>query len=304
MKANNVTTITTNTNDNALTNVNGQSLSLANLSADTTISALDDADMAFDGRNNPAAGLSARVQKARAAYSNSKEQASMAAAQTYMLWKETQATKETREWLEDVIAKRNAEISKCNSDLNQAKAKAAAGTKAKQDLGTKLSLITARDNTSKFLRIVKYALDFVRPNQASLISRYVLVLEWLDLKFMKVANIDERMLVKAIREAGGLENVVRIGRGQKVSSSTSNTTKKTDDVQSKYTTLKEAKSLKEIKLAPKHQRDGFVALIGRYVDGKVQVLGELNLSKKELDKYIAAIDEMNFPASPKLVTAA
>jgi len=111
-------------------------------------------------------------------------------------------------------------------------------------------------------------------------------------------------LDREVYEAGGLENVVRIGRGQKVSSSTSNTTKKTDDVQSKYTTLKEAKSLKEIKLAPKHQRDGFVALIGRYVDGKVQVLGELNLSKKELDKYIAAIDEMNFPASPKLVTAA
>ena len=236
--------------------------------------------------------LEAIVDKARAAYSMAKENASWAAAHTYMLWLKTNASTDAADWFEKQVKARNKEIDDLNKTLKEIKLPGDAhnGLAA----GEKLVQIGARLGTSDFTRAVKYALDFIHPKQATNVSRYVLVIEWLHCKFGQIVVKDAAEFVKAITDAGGFETVVRMRRADKSLGVVKSPAKSKDAPSDKYGVLNQAKCLHEVSFDAKHSRKGLVVLIARFVEGKAQIIGELKLSEAELNKAVGNLDELDF----------
>ena len=242
--------------------------------------------------------LQTLVQSARDAYSLSKSNAAYAAAHSYMLWREIEKSSEANAWFENAIKKRNDEIDAYNKEREEGKSR----ENIREGLNAcdKLVKISSREGASKFTLLVKYALDFVVPKQASNVSRYTLVLEWIDRHFATINVVDVSDIVSSINSVGGFEHVVLQQRGIAKPKVKAPDGDKASITQAKYKTLSEAKCLSKLKLNAKHQNKGYVVLVARYVEGKAEILGELPISEKQLDQAVAAIDEMKFQPPKQL----
>lgn len=246
--------------------------------------------------------LIAIVKQARAAFSMAKENASWAAAHTYVLWLKTTASDGAEYWFSKEVTARNSAIFQSNKKREESSwpADPINGLAA----GEKWSKINAREGTSKFNRVVKYALDFVHPKQATNVSRYVLVMEWLHDNFGATLVSDASVLAKAINAAGGFETVVRMQRAQKSKVVTQVAQKTKADHVDKYAVIEQARCLYEVNLDAKHCQKGVVVLVGRFAEGRVQIVGELKIAADHLDKAVANIDEMYFQPAENQMNAA
>jgi hypothetical protein len=237
------------------------------------------------------------------AYGMAKENSSWAAAYTFKLAQEVLSSKEATDWFEDEVRKRNQQIKTDVKKLldgnftDYAALSLYFGEK-------KLVQIRLREGTSKFARIVKFALDLVYEKQVSIVSRYILVLEWLESNFSNKPDSEVADMVKAIIAAGGFEAVIRIQRQVKDARKTISKSENTEAPKSKTAVLNFAESIGELDFKPKHAYNGFVVLIGRIVEGKVQVLGELKLSISQFEKEVSKIDEMQFKSAEQQQNAA
>ena len=156
------------------------------------------------------------IQNARSSYRSYKENASFAAANAYLLWRDSEAgTKEGREWFEKQVIEINETIKDHNEAVkkekkfvadykagklsqdefvnqtgkNKEEKEAIAAEKKRLDaLATKDDaywssqrrvLIEARVGTSIFTRLVKYVFEFDKPIHAAMVSRFCLALEWI-----------------------------------------------------------------------------------------------------------------------------
>ena len=261
-----------------------------------------DHDALYANMNDNDDELKALVREARAAFSLAKENASWAAAHTYMLWLKTTASSDAASWFNEQVKARNAAITQDNKMLvaDSLPADAVRGLAA----GEKLVKIAARAGTSNFTVVVKYALDFVHPKQATNVSRYVLVLEWVHSAFENRVVADASVLVKAINDAGGFETVVRMQRAMRSSGIVKAPAKEKSAPTDKYQVIFDAKCLGEVDFNAKHAEKGFVVLIGRFAAGKVQVVGELKLTQAQLDAAVANLDEFDFQPATDLKAAA
>ena len=245
--------------------------------------------------------LVAIVGLARAAYSAAKDNASWAAAHTYLLWVKTYASDEAKTWFRKQVDERNKKLTANNATLERDPSNAEA--MGELSPGEKWMPIKARNGASKFTEVVKYAFDFVQPRQASNVSRYVSVVEWLHSKFEGEVVPDAAYLVKEIIKVGGFETVVRLQRSKDSVSSSRAVTPAANAPTSKYETLKKAKCFQEIEFAAKNVHEGLAVLIGRFVDGKVQIVGELKITKADLDVQVGKLDEMDFQPPVEMAIA-
>jgi len=62
--------------------------------------------------------------------------------------------------------------------------------------------------------------------------------------------------------------------------------------------------LYEVKLDAQHCQKGLVVLVGRFAEGRVQIVGELKIAADHLDKAVANIDEMYFQPAENQMDAA
>ena len=243
----------------------------------------------YDNMPNKGDQLAAIVDQARSAFSVAKEQASLAAAHTYKLWAEIYYSTEAEEWFKAALVTRNEQISAENKK------------NAGQAGYTKQLEIKSREGASQFNVIVKYALDFVYAAQASNVSRYVQVLEWLHKQFNGQIVANTSAIVDVITAAGGIEAVILAQRGTKPSPvkqpAASNDNAQNVKAAEKYEVLKAANTLCEVAFNAKCVNNGYVVLIGRVVGAKVEVLGELPITQARLDAEVANIDEMYFQAA-------
>ena len=254
--------------------------------------AFEDQAASYSSLRDKGDELAGIVQEARAAYSMAKENASCAAAHTYMLWLKTTASSDAASWFDEHCKARNAEIAEMNKTL---KANGLPGdTRYGLAAGEKWVKIAAREGTSTFTLMVKFALDFIHPKQATNVSRYVLVVEWLHNKFEQIVVTDAAELVKAITDAGGFETVVRMRRVEKSLGITKTPAKSKAAPTDKYEVLKQAKCLRKFSFDAKHSQKGFVVLIGRLVKGQAEMIGELKLTEAELNKAVGNLDEIDF----------
>ena len=145
------------------------------------------------------------IDAAKDAYDNYKSNAMKSAAYAYLTWHwgaSEHSEPDMRKWLDEQIDKANKGIEKFNSDVDNDKrrAKELAENKINEELTdeekarltalhkrtsvqwaqAKQVKIDARAGASKFTCVVKYVFGFVKPADASLVSRYAKVLEYIE----------------------------------------------------------------------------------------------------------------------------
>jgi hypothetical protein len=240
---------------------------------------------------------------ARQAYSMAKENSSWAAVYTFKLSQEIESSASANDWFETEVKKRNDKIDDDLKKLVEGDSPdyAALGLYFGEK---KMVRIRPREGANKYTQIIKFALDLVYEKQASLVSRYCLVLEWLKNNFSTKPNSKPAEMVNAINAAGGFEAVIRIQRRVKEAQKSISKPESIDAANNKLNVLLAAKALQEFDLNAKNIHKGFVVMIGRYAEGKVQVIGELKLSEAQFTKEVSKLDEMLFMPKDKHQAAA
>ena len=267
------------------------------------------------------------IDKAKRSFAQSKEAASEAAARAYIIWADTMsplAHKDSRDWMDAQISKRNQMIEQHNKEEKNLREKAKKfvngkladdnwlnsnpDTQAERDelAAEKAMLIAlneltapqwsarrkvpveARENASKFTKIVKYVFEFEYATEASVTSRYATVMEWIDAKFAGVAIDDVTEITDAIKAAGGFEAVLNEQRGHKSeaydSDDADRLTIETALATQARAAITSATAKAIIEMPVDEAPGGIVLMLGRYADGKVEVVGKMPLAEDKLDE--------------------
>ena len=270
------------------------------------------------------------INKAKHSFFQSKEAAGEAAARAYMVWGDTMsptAHKDSRDWIDAQIAKRNHAIEEHNKEEKALREKAKKFVNGKladdnwlnskpetqaerEELAKEKAMlialneltsqqwtarrkvaVEARDNASKFTKVVKYVFEFEYATEASVTSRYATVMEWIDTRFAGVVIHDVTELTDAIKAAGGFEAVLNEQRGNKSSAYDAGETDREAIAAALATQTKAAiktaaaKAIFEMEV--NDVQENIVFLVGRFVDGKVEVVGEMPMSADKLDEAVA-----------------
>ena len=154
--------------------------------------------------------------------------------------------------------------------------------------------VDAREGASKFIKVVKFVFDFDSPSDSSLTSRYATVLEWVDAKFGNELINDLVEITEAIKAAGGFENALNMQRGNKPEDEQAikdrEAIAKAIAEQAKAAVQSAAaKATFEMKI--KNAPEGIVLVLGRYIDGKVEVVGEMPLASDRLNKVVSDFND-------------
>ena len=256
--------------------------------------------------------INAIISTAKSEYDGAKVGAMKSAAGAYLVWyhgESEYAEPAMRKWLGDEIEKANTTIAAHNKAINDRCSKAKAfikgksNTKLSDDEQAKLTAdaaltvkewaqlkqvpIEARDGASAFTRITKFVFEFKKPSQASLVSRYARVLEYIELHKDKLeGKFTIEAIVDLLVEAGGFEAAIDAMRG--------NAPAQTDQVRAsmlaKIKSAVNAANTAQVDLQAKYQTGGYVFMIGRANGGQTTVCGELKLSDNEAEELMLKID--------------
>lgn len=192
--------------------------------------------------------IEADIKTARRSLLAAKESATEAAANAYMVWRDTQSkssTEESRKFITDAIEARNKEIDSHNmserdlekrvknfkdgtlkaddwifkepkdatekKDIEAEKANLTALSSLEPEDWAKRRLvrIDAKAGASEFTRIVKFVFQFDRSNQADGVYRYCLALEWIDSQFKGKKIAAASDIISAIN-AVGFDEIIEI----------------------------------------------------------------------------------------------
>jgi hypothetical protein len=273
--------------------------------------------------------LERMITTANATLHRSKESAMEAAAHCYMIWLGTREGA-AGNWLRDAIAAKNDAIDKHNKGekerydeakdylAGKLKADHIAVKKTKGDAEKKRQeekiaefttlskmsekerqrrrkmRIEGRAGASPFTEIVKYVFGFENFSDATLVSRYALALDWIDMAFFKSHPADYAEIVTTMRDAGGFEQVIeaqRLVANDNIESGAGIDTKKAMEAFLKDAgdalSLKSGKeALASFKMEVTTSSNNAVLLLGHYVGGQVRVVGEAVLGKEDVDRAL------------------
>jgi hypothetical protein len=167
-------------------------------------------------------------------------------------------------------------------------------------------LVKAQANSSPFTAIVKFGLNFDSPAHASVTSRYATVLEWIHTRFEGVEIEDTSEIVTAIKVAGGFETVLIEQRNKGESGGSKGAEEREIEAEERKIIEKAiaAKAKAAVQTAPaiatidmqiSNANQDIVVLIGRYADGKVEVVDEIPLEAGEIDLMIPRVSDDLLP---------
>lgn len=275
-----------------------------------------------------AAKLNAFVSKAQSAYKLYKTAAMESAANCYLLWHyaASEAAEDfARAWFASQLDNYNAEVDRFNNALPDLEARVAAYladdskdisaeefakievylgySKEDWDKAAKLKA-EAREGASPFTIVVKFVFEFDRAADASNVSRYAKVLEYIHEHRDQLDSMTEDAIIALLKKAGGFEAALDIARGNAPENSISANNKDANAAGSdaeadakrneKVSAIKKAIShavpVADLNYVPKFARDGYVFLIGRKVDDQVAIYGELEASENEAKSLVLKVD--------------
>ena len=288
------------------------------------------------------ASVTANIEKAKSAYASSNESSALSASSIYLVWLDTcapQAHVDLSNWMKSKFAEMNATIDAHNdrekalktrvrkfasgsldtTDPLMVKAKTdderAAQDKDRADLVTLQNLpdaawtkrrmvrIEPRDNASEFAELARFTLALYSPADASIVSRYSKVLEWIDAKFAGTVIADVSEIADAIKDAGGFERVINDQRGKEESDPDEKNEKDEKAIAGAISELSVAaimtgKAKGSLDLAASDLDEGIVTLLGRYKGGKVEIIAEAAVSADELNRTVSKFETaLNLPTS-------
>lgn len=283
--------------------------------------------------------LTLLIDGANASLRATKDSAKKAAAYVYMLHLRTSSGL-AKKWLADKIVDRNKDIDQKNADLKKlserakkymdgkithaedlvnlkpkdaaekklqdeeiAKLKAHATLSDKERSAMKLMRVEAREGTSPFTEIIKYVFDITSKRELDAVNRYAHALEWIKTRFTDndPADIDE--ICAAIDSFGGFEAVVQHQRLLPVEL----TETEEDRVAiSKFILsqqkegLKSVHALGDVLLQSEKKMGAPILLLGRYMGGKVEIVGEANMTDADIDRAVNNFANVgSFPVEPE-----
>lgn len=269
------------------------------------------------------------VAAANTSLHRSKESAMEAAAHCYIIWLGSRKGM-AQSWLQDAIEKKNDEIDKHNKAEKDAydearnyfagklepdhiavkKPKGDAERKQQEQRIAEFTAINKmtekdrqkirkvrierREGASQFTEIVKYVFGFERSSDATLVSRYTLALDWVHKAFEGKPPSDHDVIVAAMREAGGFENVIDAQRA--IANAKDDASSGIDPKKAMEAFLKDAgnvlslkaskEALASFKMEAATTSNNAVLLLGHYVGGQVHVIGEASLSKDDVERAL------------------
>lgn len=256
--------------------------------------------------------LNAYVTAAQSEYGNYKSSAMKSAANAYVVWYHSEsvyAAPDMRTWLDRQVADRNALVDAHNKAIENEKrrAKECADNKINDPLtdderarlillnkrkpaewaAQKKLRIEARDGSSNFTRIVKFVFSFDKPSDASHVSRYAKVLEYIEQHKNELGgDISVDAIVALLSEVGGFDAAIDKVRNPEAAHN--------DNMRAAtLTKIKAAVSVADtgqIAFKAKYEKDGYVFLVGRPNGDQVTVCGELSLNDNEADELLFKID--------------
>ncbi|KUR72105.1 hypothetical protein AQZ52_02010 [Novosphingobium fuchskuhlense] len=257
--------------------------------------------------------LNAYVAAAELEYGNYKSSAMKSAANAYLVWhhgESVNAEPTMRTWLDGQIAARNTLIDAHNKAVDDAKrrAKECAEGKINDPLTEEATAvllamhkrkpsewaahkqvkIEGRDGSSNFTRIVKFVFGFKKPSDASHVSRYAKVLEYIEQHKNELGgDFSVDAIVALLNEVGGFEAAIDKVRNPEAAND--------DNVRAAtLTKIKEAvdraEGGEEIAFTPKYEQNGYVFLVGRPSANGVKLCGELAINDNEANDLMFKVD--------------
>lgn len=247
-------------------------------------------------------------------YGNSKTSAMKSAANAYLVWyhgESENAEPDMRKWLNEQVKKRNEKIDEHNAKIesDRRRAKELAEGKINDELAedekarltalqnrkphewaqAKQVKIDVREGGSRFTVIVKFVFGFVKPSEASLVSRYAKVLEYIEQNKDKLAGVfTVDAIVELLNDAGGFEAAL-----DKVRNPESDDEDKVRAAT--LTRIMEAVNAveggEEIAFKAKYEQKGYVFLLGRPSANGVKLCGELAINDNEAEALFFKVDE-------------
>ena len=265
-----------------------------------------------------------RVETARDCHKKQKEASAESVAEVYLLSREVRLG-QGKQWFDEEIGKfnllaetanahlkseqdrakkfidgmltKNDHLNTETTDESEAKAheeervklRALHAMSASEKMAAKLFSAKERDDSSKFMPIVRYVFNFNRQHHGALVSRYCLALEWVAAKFDGKAPVDVEMIKEAILSADGFDRIVETQR--EVGKADSEAQRDAEIIREAL--AEEAKGIAR-EVAPKgvldinakNAKDGFVLLLGRISGDGVAVLGEAESTDNEIDTAV------------------
>ena len=157
----------------------------------------------------------------------------------------------------------------------------------------KLLTIDVKTNASAFTEVVKWVLDFINPNQSSLISRYATVLEYLERVLHDENIIDIEQIMAALDAVGGFEQALLMQRAHKSGELVEDTNQKAKHektIEKIKSVVTQAVPLSSVDLEPRFAHDDLVVMLGLRKGGKVELVSELDVTSHELDSMLSRFD--------------
>ena len=157
------------------------------------------------------------------------------------------------------------------------------------------------DPMSSFAAVVRFTFQLKGTTEASVVSRYASVLAWVEKHFESVVPADANEVVEAIKAVGGFEAALQDYRGPTTSATTDEDAEdrklQRDAIAAAAKAAVMSAPAKGVvaleDAAPEH---GLVTLIGRVVNGNVEVVGQLPSSEAEINAALLQIrDEALLP---------
>ena len=168
--------------------------------------------------------------------------------------------------------------------------------------------IESRSDASEFGLIVKYVFGFDAPSDSSVTTRYAQVLAWIDETMEDRATVTWSQIFKAIQAVGGFEKVVYAMRGKKMNqpevSGSVLVTAGERKLMAAYVACKAteaakaAPALAKVEIPVDCNSDGLVLIVGRQVDGQIELVGPLGLESAQFSSAIANFAHNDLPIDP------
>ena len=275
--------------------------------------------------------LEQRLQSARDSYNRHKDAAAEAVGHVYLLYRETRSG-EARKWLEEEIKELNRVIEKHNKEQQDQyeKAKDWRDNKLSKDheliqptddpkqilknkkeidqLKTLLDMspqertklrrvpVVRREDSSQYVEIVRYVLNFDRSHHAAMVSRYCSVIEWIAKKFDDEPNTDITQIKAAVEVAGGFDRCVDLQReaedSSEVNESDEEIIRKAQATEARGIVLG-LKAAASVSMTASKTDGDFVLLVCRPTSDGLDVLGEADLSDNDVQRAVTRLGDAN-----------
>jgi hypothetical protein len=164
-----------------------------------------------------------------------------------------------------------------------------AGLDDKERSALKQMRVEAREGTSKFTTIVKFVFNITSKRELDCVNRYAHALEWIDREFAENKPTDLDEIADAIEKFGGFEAVVQHQRLLPPEPTETDADRKAIidfNLEQQKQGLKTVQAIGDVPLQSEKSLGAPILLLGRYMGGKVEIVGEASMTDADLDRAV------------------